>query len=134
MVNIADTTLKNRICRDYDNDAHLAWTYIEHQHEVKDNDTRITNAFNEHKALVEEGMADGNKAAAGTMAEKLLELNSELQGSAHHWSDNLLSTTQLDNLAAHLPDVVHVYKTGKIHQSAWGDDFDQVCVEVFRCA
>eukprot|EP00965_Chrysotila_dentata_P002243 73528-Pleurochrysis_carterae.AAC.1 len=29
------------------------------------------------------------------MVEKLLELNSELEGSAHHRSDNLLSSTTL---------------------------------------
>eukprot|EP00965_Chrysotila_dentata_P229218 6197056-Pleurochrysis_carterae.AAC.2 len=39
--------------------------------------------------------------------------------------------TLLDTLAAHLPDVARVYKTGKIHQSKWRDDFDQVCLEVF---
>eukprot|EP00965_Chrysotila_dentata_P125586 4152350-Pleurochrysis_carterae.AAC.1 len=65
------------------------------------------------------------------MVEKLLELNSEFERSAHHWSDNLLSTTLVDTLAAHLPDVVRVYKTGKIHQSKWRDVFDQVCLEVF---
>eukprot|EP00965_Chrysotila_dentata_P123991 4098292-Pleurochrysis_carterae.AAC.1 len=65
------------------------------------------------------------------MVEKLLELNSELEGSTHHWSDNLLSTTLLNILAAHLPNVVHVYKTGNIRQSAWSDDFDQVCIKVF---
>eukprot|EP00965_Chrysotila_dentata_P144469 4771874-Pleurochrysis_carterae.AAC.1 len=60
------------------------------------------------------------------MVEKLLELNSELQRSAHHWSDNLLSTTlNMDTLAAHLPNVVRVYKTSKICQSNWRDDFDQ---------
>eukprot|EP00965_Chrysotila_dentata_P260870 6214063-Pleurochrysis_carterae.AAC.3 len=37
MINIADITLKNRLCRDYADDAHVAWTYIEHLHEVKDN-------------------------------------------------------------------------------------------------
>eukprot|EP00965_Chrysotila_dentata_P229219 6197056-Pleurochrysis_carterae.AAC.3 len=42
MINIADTTLKNRLRRDCDDDAHGAWMYIEHMHEVKDNDTRIT--------------------------------------------------------------------------------------------
>eukprot|EP00965_Chrysotila_dentata_P038555 1280929-Pleurochrysis_carterae.AAC.1 len=62
-------------------------------------------------------MASGTKVAARTMVEKLLELNSELEASAHHSSDNLLSTTLLDTLAAHLPDVVCVYKTSKIHQS-----------------
>eukprot|EP00965_Chrysotila_dentata_P108746 3592366-Pleurochrysis_carterae.AAC.1 len=51
MINIADTTLKNRLCRDYDDDAHGAWTYIEHLHQVKDNDTRITKASDKRKAL-----------------------------------------------------------------------------------
>eukprot|EP00965_Chrysotila_dentata_P096132 3175832-Pleurochrysis_carterae.AAC.1 len=71
-------------------------------------------------------MASGTEAAARTMVEKLLEVNSELKGSATHWSHNLLFTTLLDTLlAAHLPDIVRVYKTGKIRQSAWRDDFDQ---------
>eukprot|EP00965_Chrysotila_dentata_P152467 5038911-Pleurochrysis_carterae.AAC.2 len=47
----------------------------------KDNDTRITKASNKRKALVEEGMASSTEAAARTMVEKLLELNSELHGS-----------------------------------------------------
>ena len=64
MINIADTTLKNWLRRDYDDDAHGAWTYIEHLHEVKDNDTRITKASDERKTLVEEGMASGTEAAA----------------------------------------------------------------------
>eukprot|EP00965_Chrysotila_dentata_P078944 2603077-Pleurochrysis_carterae.AAC.1 len=84
MINIAGTTLKKRLRRDYDNDAHGAWTYIEHLHEVKDNDTRITKASDERRALVEDGMASGTEAAARAMVEKLLELNLELQGSAHH--------------------------------------------------
>eukprot|EP00965_Chrysotila_dentata_P179449 5926139-Pleurochrysis_carterae.AAC.2 len=132
MINIADTTLKNRFLRDYDDDAHGAWIYIEHLHEIKDNDTRISKACDECKALVKEGMAPDTKAAARTMMmENLLELISELEGSAHHWSDNLLFTTLLDTLAAHLPDIVRVYKTGKINQSKWRNDFDQVCLEVF---
>eukprot|EP00965_Chrysotila_dentata_P133705 4421923-Pleurochrysis_carterae.AAC.1 len=32
MINIADTTLKNRLRPDYDDNAHGAWTYIEHLH------------------------------------------------------------------------------------------------------
>eukprot|EP00965_Chrysotila_dentata_P087659 2893858-Pleurochrysis_carterae.AAC.3 len=131
IIKIADTTLKNRLRRNYDDDAHGAWTYIEHLHGVKDNNTCITKASDERKALVEEGMAFGTEAAARTMVEQLLQLNSDLQGSAHHWSDNFLSTTLLDTLAAHLSVVVRVYKTGKISQSAWRDDFDQVCIEVF---
>eukprot|EP00965_Chrysotila_dentata_P175096 5780000-Pleurochrysis_carterae.AAC.1 len=75
-------------------------------------------------------MASDTKAAARTIVEKLLKLNSELEGYAHHWSDNLLSGTLLDTLAAHLPDVVHVHNTGKVHQSKWRDDFDQVCLGV----
>eukprot|EP00965_Chrysotila_dentata_P044960 1493795-Pleurochrysis_carterae.AAC.1 len=80
MINIADTTLKNRLCRDYDDDAHGAWTYIEHLREVKDIDTRITKASDERKGLMGEGMASGTEAAASTMVGKLLELNSELEG------------------------------------------------------
>eukprot|EP00965_Chrysotila_dentata_P008632 280789-Pleurochrysis_carterae.AAC.1 len=99
MINIADTTLKNRLRRDYNEDAQGAWMYIEHLHEVKDNDTRISKASDERKALIEEGMASGTEAAARTMVEKLFELNSELEGSAHHWSDNLLCTTLLDTRA-----------------------------------
>eukprot|EP00965_Chrysotila_dentata_P207085 6183921-Pleurochrysis_carterae.AAC.1 len=100
--------------------------YIEYLHEVKDNDTRITKASDERNALVEEGMTPRTDAPARTMVEKLLQLNSELEGPAHrHWSDNLLSTTLFDTLGAHLPDVICVYNTGKIHQSKWHDDFDQ---------
>eukprot|EP00965_Chrysotila_dentata_P260277 6213845-Pleurochrysis_carterae.AAC.4 len=61
VINIANTTFKNRLRRDYYDDAHGAWMYI--------------------------------KAPAHTMVEKLLEQKSELKGSAHYWSDNLLSTT-----------------------------------------
>eukprot|EP00965_Chrysotila_dentata_P242807 6205066-Pleurochrysis_carterae.AAC.4 len=74
MINTADTTLKNRLRHDYDDDAHGAWMYIEHLHKVKDNGTRSTKASYERKALVEEGMASGTEAAAHTMVEKLLEL------------------------------------------------------------
>eukprot|EP00965_Chrysotila_dentata_P155794 5148235-Pleurochrysis_carterae.AAC.1 len=34
MINIAETTLKNRLRRNYVDDAHGAWMYIEHLHEV----------------------------------------------------------------------------------------------------
>eukprot|EP00965_Chrysotila_dentata_P100847 3331156-Pleurochrysis_carterae.AAC.3 len=55
-------------------------------------------------------MASGTEAAERTMVKKLLEVNFELEGSAHHWSHNPLSTTLLlDTLAAYLPDVVRVY-------------------------
>eukprot|EP00965_Chrysotila_dentata_P033143 1104253-Pleurochrysis_carterae.AAC.1 len=67
MINIADTTLKNRLRRDYKVDAHSAWTYMEHLHEVQGNDTHITKASDERKALVEEGVASGTEAAARTM-------------------------------------------------------------------
>eukprot|EP00965_Chrysotila_dentata_P243090 6205226-Pleurochrysis_carterae.AAC.1 len=95
MINIADTALKHRLRRDYDHNAHGARTNIEYLHEVKDNNTRITKASGERKALVEEGMASSTEAAARTMVEKLLELNSKLEGSAHHWSDSSLSTSLL---------------------------------------
>eukprot|EP00965_Chrysotila_dentata_P212041 6186792-Pleurochrysis_carterae.AAC.2 len=68
--------------------------------------------------------------AARTMVEKL-QLNSELKARVcTPLSDKLLSMTLLDTLAAHLPDAVCLYKTGKIHQSKWRDAFDQVCFEV----
>eukprot|EP00965_Chrysotila_dentata_P198694 6178961-Pleurochrysis_carterae.AAC.2 len=103
--------------------------YIDYLHDVKDNDARITKASDERKALVEkQGMASGTEAAVHTMVEELLELNSKLEGSAHYRSNNLLSIVLLDTLAAHLPHVVCVYKTGKIHQSK------RVGTTLTRCA
>eukprot|EP00965_Chrysotila_dentata_P114334 3778988-Pleurochrysis_carterae.AAC.3 len=58
-------------------------------------------------------MASGTEAAARTMVEKLLELNSELEAYAHHWNNNLLNTTLLDTLAAPLPDAVRVNTLNK---------------------
>eukprot|EP00975_Prorocentrum_lima_P027968 5880812-Prorocentrum_lima.AAC.1 len=51
MLNIADTTLKNKLRRDFDDDGHRAWEYIEQLHAVKDNDTRTTKAADERKSL-----------------------------------------------------------------------------------
>eukprot|EP00974_Lingulodinium_polyedra_P064978 6281914-Lingulodinium_polyedra.AAC.1 len=75
MLNIADTTLKNKLRRDFDDDGHRAWEYIEQLHAVKDNDTRTTKAADERKSLVEEGMPAATESAARTFVEKLLEFN-----------------------------------------------------------
>eukprot|EP00965_Chrysotila_dentata_P230433 6197774-Pleurochrysis_carterae.AAC.2 len=72
MINIADTTLKNRLRLDYKTDAQGAWMYIEHIHEVRGKDICITKASDEQKALVEEEMVYSTEAAALAMVEKLL--------------------------------------------------------------
>eukprot|EP00965_Chrysotila_dentata_P112988 3733185-Pleurochrysis_carterae.AAC.1 len=116
MINIADATLKNPLRRDHDEDGHGAlWDVHRAPARAQGQQHAHYQGFRRAQGpqLVEEGMASSTEAAA----RQFLELNSELEGSAHHSSDNLLSMTLLDTLAAHLPDAVRVYNTGKINKS-----------------
>ena len=136
MLNISDTTLRDRLRRDYDDDGHSAWQYIESLYKVKDNDTRVTKAADIRKDLVDDGLTGATEDIARKfveqlLLEQLLQHNKELEDTPHHWADALLTSTLLDALAVHMPEVVRGYKVSKINTSGWRDDFDAVCKEVF---
>eukprot|EP00965_Chrysotila_dentata_P027672 920017-Pleurochrysis_carterae.AAC.1 len=86
MINIADSTLKNRLRRDYDDDAHGAWTYTEHLHERLRTTILASPRFSTsarpwwRRAW---HLAPRLRRAPVTRAQF-----GTPQGSAHNWSDN----------------------------------------------
>ena len=131
MLNISDTTLRDRLRRDYDDNGHSAWQYIESLYKVKDNDTRVTKAADIRKDLVDDGLTGATEDTARKFVEQLLQHNKELEDTPHHWADALLTSTLLDALAVHMPEVVRGYKVSKINTNSWRDDFDAVCKDIF---
>ena len=125
-LNLADATLQKRIRRDFSDDGRSAWEYIESLHVVKDRDTRVTRAADQRRELIDKGLTGGALATVKQFCEELEAFNVELDGTPHHFTGALMTTTLLDALSVHHDAMVSTFKTMHSTTSHWRDDFPKV--------
>ena len=131
-LNIADKALQTRLRRDYDDDGHAAWVYIESLYQVTGSDTRVTQAADRRKDLINAGMTGGTLQVVKQFCEELEAFNVELHGTSHHFAPALMTTTLLDALAVHHDSMVSTFKTMRAGTADWRDKYVDVRDALFE--
>ena len=125
-LNIADATLRRHIRTHHDDQGHAAWRYIEGLYNVKGNDTRVTKAADALKMLIADGLTGSTTSTLRTFVESLDQLNTELHGTEHHMQPALMTTTVLDALSVHQPDIIRTFKAAQVGKVDWRKEFTTV--------
>ena len=132
--NIACRELQKTLRRKYDEKGHQAWMHIQSLHALDGNDTRITKAADRRKEMLDEGLTAGTLPVVKAFVQAIEELNAELDGTQHAMAPALFTTTVLDALNEHEPNMVQTFKTVRAAQgkAGWRDDFDAVRDELYK--
>jgi hypothetical protein len=86
-------------------------------------DERQVAKDRERSDLIHAGTPSASLVHVERFVEQLLSINDELQGTAFHWSDTIISTRVLEVIQVHDRAFVSGFKGARSHDASWKTDF-----------